>query len=375
MTEAERQDAREAAKKADARGTLTPEMLVREHASAVLGFCITYAKDFHDGEDIMQSVFLKAFTRIDTLRDHTRTRQWLLKIARRMRIDHFRRRCPCYPLADAEAAALDRDLSTLHQSDTDNAKRLVARADRNLIYVALDNWSTWDDKRYRGDVVEKRVTMVQSMAGLIANECQYIADEDGQEKRWKWSIASANANKVNGCLAMARPMMTVRPEALDSDTWLLNCEDGTLDLRTGHQRGVSKDDLITKLAPVVYDESATCPAWDAFLCDIYGVNMDADDIGSDAAQLVAFMKRAVGYSICGDTSEHCMFILHGAGRNGKSTFLETLAFVLGDYSTSTPADTFMVSENKSSGRNDLARLRGARLYQRHKIMTRKGFPF
>lgn len=103
LTEAERQDAHDAAKKADTREALTPEMLVREHASAVLGFCITYAKDFHDGEDIMQSVFLKAFTRIDTLRDHTRARQWLLKIARRMCIDHFRKRRPYGPIADAEA--------------------------------------------------------------------------------------------------------------------------------------------------------------------------------------------------------------------------------------------------------------------------------
>lgn len=88
MTESQRQDAR---KEAKAREALTPEMLVREHASAVLGLCIAFTKDFHDGEDIMQDVFLKAFTRLDTLRDHSRARQWLLKIARRMCINHFRK--------------------------------------------------------------------------------------------------------------------------------------------------------------------------------------------------------------------------------------------------------------------------------------------
>ncbi len=114
MTEAEQQDAREAAEKAKAREALTPEMLVREHASAVLGFCITYAKDFHDGEDIMQSVFLKAFTRIDTLKDHTRARQWLLKIARRMCIDHFRKRRACRPIADAESVPARADYGDEH---------------------------------------------------------------------------------------------------------------------------------------------------------------------------------------------------------------------------------------------------------------------
>jgi RNA polymerase sigma-70 factor (ECF subfamily) len=103
LTEAARQKARKAGKNADAREILTPEMLVREHASAVLGLCIANVKNFHDGEDIMQDVFLKAFTRIDTLKDHTRARQWLLKIARRMCIDHYRKRRPSYSIIKAEA--------------------------------------------------------------------------------------------------------------------------------------------------------------------------------------------------------------------------------------------------------------------------------
>lgn len=103
-----------AAKKADAREALTPEMLVREHASAVLGLCITQVKNFHDGEDIMQDVFLKAFTRIGTLRDHTRARQWLLKIARRMCIDHFRKRRPGRSIAEVEAVLARADYSNEH---------------------------------------------------------------------------------------------------------------------------------------------------------------------------------------------------------------------------------------------------------------------
>jgi RNA polymerase sigma-70 factor (ECF subfamily) len=114
LTEAERQNARKAAKGANVRGSLTPEMLVRDHASAVLGLCIAHVKNLHDGEDIMQDVFLKAFTRIDTLRDHTRTRQWLLKITRRMCIDHFRKRRTRRPIADAEAVAARADYRNEH---------------------------------------------------------------------------------------------------------------------------------------------------------------------------------------------------------------------------------------------------------------------
>ena len=71
---------------------LTPQVLVRKYASAVLGLCIAHTKNFHDSEDIMQEVFLKAFKKIHTLRDTDRARAWLMQIARRMCIDYHRKR-------------------------------------------------------------------------------------------------------------------------------------------------------------------------------------------------------------------------------------------------------------------------------------------
>ena len=100
MTRAEPQNTRRIANATAARKELTPETLVRDHASAVLGFCITFTKNFHDGEDIMQDVFLKAFTKLDTLRDRTRVRPWLLKIARRMCIDYDRKRRSSYSIGE-----------------------------------------------------------------------------------------------------------------------------------------------------------------------------------------------------------------------------------------------------------------------------------
>ena len=107
MTEAGSQDTRKTEETADANKTLTPEMLVREHASAVLGFCITFTKNFHDGEDIMQDVFLQAFTKLRTLRDHTAARPWLLKIARRMCIDYYRKRRAYRPVTEDVPARPD----------------------------------------------------------------------------------------------------------------------------------------------------------------------------------------------------------------------------------------------------------------------------
>jgi RNA polymerase sigma-70 factor (ECF subfamily) len=71
---------------------LTPRTLVQKYASAVLGLCIAHTKNFHDSEDIMQEVFLKAFKKIHTLRDADCVRSWLMQIARRMCIDYHRKR-------------------------------------------------------------------------------------------------------------------------------------------------------------------------------------------------------------------------------------------------------------------------------------------
>lgn len=107
MAEAESNNTRKAAETADAGKALTPEMLVREHASMVLGFCMTYTKNFHDSEDIMQDVFLQAFTKLKSLRDPTRARPWLLTIARRMCIDYYRKRRAYRPVTEDVPARPD----------------------------------------------------------------------------------------------------------------------------------------------------------------------------------------------------------------------------------------------------------------------------
>ena len=107
MTEVGPQKTCKSANMTDADGNLTPEMLVRKYASAVLGLCMAHTKNFHDSEDIMQNVFLKAFMKFDTLRDKSCVRPWLLKIARRMCIDFHRKRPFTQTLPDDVPAPAD----------------------------------------------------------------------------------------------------------------------------------------------------------------------------------------------------------------------------------------------------------------------------
>jgi putative DNA primase/helicase len=105
----------------------------------------------------------------------------------------------------------------------------------------------------------------------------------------------------------------------------------------------------TKFSPVIYDPNATAPKWTAFL----------DRIFAGDESLIKFVQRAAGYSLTGDVSEQCLFILHGTGENGKSVFLKTIAALVADYGQATRTETLMVKRHVGVS-NDIACLRGAR---------------
>jgi phage/plasmid-associated DNA primase len=120
-------------------------------------------------------------------------------------------------------------------------------------------------------------------------------------------------------------------------------------LRTGELRKHNPDDLITRIANVDYDPQADCPHWKKFIMEIMNYN----------AELIHFIQKAAGWAITGDTSEQAMFILFDTGANGKSTFLNTIMNLLGDYAIATPTETFMKKKGDHIS-NDTARLRGTR---------------
>jgi putative DNA primase/helicase len=136
---------------------------------------------------------------------------------------------------------------------------------------------------------------------------------------------------------------------VDKDPWLFNVGNGTIDLKKGVFREHCREDMITKIAQVSYDGEAECPAWKQFIREI----MDYKP------ELIEFLQTAAGWALTGDTSEQVMFILFGSGANGKSTFLNVLMKLMGDYGISASTETFM-KKNGDQISNDIARLRGAR---------------
>jgi putative DNA primase/helicase len=240
-----------------------------------------------------------------------------------------------------------------HCTDFGNAARLVAEYGRYLRYCwPWAQWLVWDDGRWAPD----RCGHINNLAKLtvrgIALEAAREENDEHRRRLLRHAAASESDHRMQAMIRVARSDLPVLPEELDSDPWLFNVQNGTLDLRTGSLRPHNPDDFITKLAPVEFQPNATCLRWLAFL----------DRVLQGDQALITFLQRGVGYTLSGETVEEVLFFLHGSGQNGKTKFLELLARLMGDYFKKAAFTTFLAGpRNVGAPRNDLAELAGARL--------------
>jgi len=253
------------------------------------------------------------------------------------------------PPGPAEAAAATIERFT----DLGNAKRFVARYRGKVQYCnAWNRWLMWDNMRWAED---ERIEVIARAGDLIRSlysAAKKIKDEEERKAFLSHLIRSESHRSLQSMVTLAKSDRSVarHPDDFDNDPWLCALKNGTLDLRTGQLRSHDQKDMITKLAPVAYNPSARCPRWLEFL----------DMIMLSRKSLVEFLKRALGSSLTGITSDKAMFILYGpGGDNGKSTMVEVIEMLLGNYARRTPVDTFL-KKREGSIPNDIARLRGAR---------------
>lgn len=242
-----------------------------------------------------------------------------------------------------------------HLDDIGNAQRLVSLFGENIRFcVERNSWTYFDGKRWRFDGAQIILEGLakQTARSLFADAA--CCDRDGDARAIaKFASASASAARIQAMIAMARsePDMSIRLDEFDRDPMLLNCENGTIDLKTGQRRKHDRADFITKLSPVKYDPDADAPQFKRFLNRTFENN----------ERVIGFMQRLAGYMLTGSVDERVMLIAHGPGANGKTVLQETLGAMLGDYAATASASTFMSNQRDNAPRNDLAALRGIRL--------------
>ena len=237
-------------------------------------------------------------------------------------------------------------------TDLGNSERFAQRQDGQLRYCrSWKKWLFWTGSYWRTDVTGEAERRAAETVRHILALAGRLPDDKQQKAMTAFARRCESAPRLRSLLSLAetQPTLVAAAEEFDADPWLLNTQNGLLELRTATLLPHDSQQLVTKVAPVGYEPAADCPTWDSFLFRVLG----------GRAELIRYLQKAVGYSLTGDTGEQCLFLLYGQGANGKSTFLSTIMGILHSYARQLPMDSLLVHANRQIP-NDIAALRGVR---------------
>ena len=236
-------------------------------------------------------------------------------------------------------------------TDLGNTERLVDAYGDKLRYCwTFNEWFAWTGARWQEDTRGQVYQYAKRTIRAMYAEAATIEDDKQRGALVAHARRSEAAGRLEALVRLARsePRIAVTPEDFDRDHWLLNCPNGTVDLRTGELRPHRREDLITKSTAAEYDPTATCLTFEAFL----------ERVLPDAG-VRQFVQRFAGYAATGDTSEQAIVFPFGGGANGKSTLLNQLMAALGDYAKQAAPDLLTYSPNDRHP-TELADLAGVR---------------
>lgn len=231
-------------------------------------------------------------------------------------------------------------------TDMGNAERFIDMWGHVLRYNTDKNkWMIWHEGHWK-DSDQTAITP------MIKRTLRGIALTDNKPEALFWARKSEASRGINSMLTLAKmePGVPICENDLDRDMYYMNCANGVVDLRTGEFMKAKPEWLCYKKAGTKYNPDARCPIFQKFLTETF-----SDDDG-----VINFIQRWLGYSLTADVSAQTFAVFHGIGANGKSTLVETIQRIAGDYVKTAPPDTFI---QKLSGGipNDIAALRGARM--------------
>lgn len=298
------------------------------------------------------------------------------------------------------------------ENDVGNAKRLIAHFGDDILFVRGIGWHSWTgthwEKEGADESLERFAQITAERIALekpLTNEEQKLFEqaahalEKDPEKRTaedasaieqrakvledlnrkgnpkgRWSrragyaVTSGNGGKLESMIKRAIPHKARATSEADQDPLAFNVLNGTLrffqepdpecpdpdvtrlkwSVRLDPHR---RDDLMTKLAPVIYDADATCPEWDKFLARV-----------QPKPQMRAFLRDWYGYSMTALTGAQAFVYHQGGGANGKSTFLECIFRILGPYGASLNPESFTGHQSRRGDQAtpDMAKLPGVR---------------
>lgn len=199
---------------------------------------------------------------------------------------------------------------------------------------ARGQWLAWDGKAWRWD----ETGSVESLAKRTVRRLREVAEVKEHPLISDFALKSEALPRLRAMIELMRtePGVPVSMDQLDADDWLLNCRNGTVDLRTGTVFPHSKDRLLSRMAEASFVPGAQCARWLQFLDYI---------MGGDQSR-VNLLQRGVGASACGAPWQYLIF-LYGSGANGKSVFLEVVSRILASYAGEAAQGLLLQKKNEA----------------------------
>lgn len=245
-------------------------------------------------------------------------------------------------------------------SDVGNAERLISLHGKDIKFnVNSGKWYVWNGVNWELDnsfkVENLYRTVLRRFQNAIPNiniSDDEIATKKQQEKAKSFVLRNETDGKIKSVLNQAKTFKGINFMESDKDDYLFNTPNGTINLRDLSQKKHDRKDLITQCSNYSFNrENDKCPNWIAFLNRIFCGDQE----------LINYVQKAVGYSLTGDMSEQCLFMLWGGGANGKSTFVKALEDIMGTYAATIKGETLMEKNGQDGARGDLARLTNKRV--------------
>jgi putative DNA primase/helicase len=256
--------------------------------------------------------------------------------------------------ADAEGASAGTEGEAEPLSDAGNARRFAREHGQDVRYCyALRAWFNWNALRWARDPGEQVAQRAKATARRGLMEALALPEGSARKAAVRHALYTESARGIRAMLELAQsePGLSIAPEMLDADPWLLTTPAGTLELGAVPRcRPPRREDYITKITAAPYVPGARHPVFDRFLTEML------PDVASRA-----YVQRAAGYSLTASQAEEVLFLIRGRTAAGKTTLQEALKAALGDYAMAADFETFTAHKDRHGPREDLVRLKGARL--------------
>jgi P4 family phage/plasmid primase-like protien len=253
------------------------------------------------------------------------------------------------PVNESQQDDIDSTLVINPEARTElaNSRRWVERYGSEFRYVPeWDKLVHYDEGKWHVDHGEvQAMQRAKAIADAIWDETKQARTDETID----FAVKTAKHAGLRAMVNTARSDIAVSHDLFDSQPMLLNCVNGTVNLKTGELHPHRPDDYLMKMTATAFVADAPCARWEQFLSEVFR-----------SKALTDFIRRLTGYILTGLTTEQVLPIFHGVGANGKTTFLTTVQDMLGDYAGQAPPALLTIKKQEQHP-TELARLFGLRL--------------